>query len=212
VEADEDTDAEAGADPVVDAAKSRRRTRLTVAKKSASTVATIISAVKAAELKKKRKRRAASHPAVATPTIPTPRSREVGSEDEEEEKEKEKDEAVEELPVPEDQVAERLESPAAKRQWELVQKKTSEEDLRRGLEAQRSVAAAHAKIPAAIKPRVFWSKTRLPAAPRYGLKSWCYLYAFYLSTILTWYFSVQAGNKTTRGAGYPIVSLLHEVT
>jgi hypothetical protein len=41
-----------------------------------------------------------------TPTIPTPRSREVGSEDEEgekeQEKEKEKDEAVEELPVPED--------------------------------------------------------------------------------------------------------------
>jgi hypothetical protein len=35
VEADEDTDAEAGADPVVGAAKSRRRTRLTVAKKSA---------------------------------------------------------------------------------------------------------------------------------------------------------------------------------
>jgi hypothetical protein len=47
-----------------------------------------------------------------------PRSREVGSEDEEEEeeeKEKEKDEAVEELPVPEDQVAGRPESPAAKR-------------------------------------------------------------------------------------------------
>jgi hypothetical protein len=41
-----------------------------------------------------------------TPTIPTPRSREVGSEDEEEEKEEEKekeiDEAIEELSVPED--------------------------------------------------------------------------------------------------------------
>jgi hypothetical protein len=48
----------------------------------------------------------------------------VGSEDEEEEKEKEKekekDEAIEELPVPEDQAAERPESPAAERQRELV--------------------------------------------------------------------------------------------
>jgi NAD(P)H-hydrate repair Nnr-like enzyme with NAD(P)H-hydrate dehydratase domain len=90
-----------------------------VAKKSASAVATAISAVKAAEQKKKRKRRAASPLAVANPTILTPHSREVGSEDEEEEekeKEKEKDEAVEELPVPEDQAAGRLESPAAKRQ------------------------------------------------------------------------------------------------
>jgi hypothetical protein len=60
-------------------------------------------------------RRAAPPSAVATPTIPTPRSREVGSEDEEEE-EKEKDEAVEELPVPEDQAAKRPESPVAKRQ------------------------------------------------------------------------------------------------
>jgi hypothetical protein len=100
MEADEDTDAEAGADPVVDAAKSRRKTRSTVAKKSASAVATAISAVKAAEQKKKRKRREASPPGVVTPKIPTPRSREVGSEDEEgekeQEKEKEKDEAIEE--------------------------------------------------------------------------------------------------------------------
>jgi hypothetical protein len=131
VEADEDTDAEAGADPVVGATKSRRRTKSTVAKKSASIVATAIFAVKAAEQKKRRKRRAASPPPVTTPTIPTPRSWEVGSEDEEEEKEKEKDEAVEELPVPEDQAAGSPESPAAKRQRELVQK-TSEEALRRG--------------------------------------------------------------------------------
>jgi hypothetical protein len=143
-----------------------------VAKKSASAVATAISTVKAAKQKKKRKRMAASPPAVATPTIPTPRSREIWSEDEEveeKEEEKEKDEAVEELLVPEDQAAERSESPAAKRQRELVQK-TSEEALRRGLEAQRSAAAARAKIPAAIKPRVFWPKARLPAAPRYGLR------------------------------------------
>jgi hypothetical protein len=127
VEADEYTDAEAWADLAAGIVKSQRRTRSTVAKKSASAVATAISAVKAAEQKKKkRKRRAASPPAVTTPTIPIPRSREVGSEDEEEEEEK--DEAVEELPVPEDQATRRPESPAAKRQWELMQK-TSEEAL-----------------------------------------------------------------------------------
>jgi hypothetical protein len=70
------------------------------------------------------------------------------------------------LPVPEEQAAKRPESPAAKRQRELVQK-TWEEALRRGLEAQRSAAAAQAKIPVVIKPRVFWPKTRLPAVPRY---------------------------------------------
>jgi hypothetical protein len=127
--------------------------------------------VKAAEQKKKRKRRDASPPAVATPTISTPRSREVGSEDEEEEKEheKEKDEAIKELSVPKDQASERPESPATKRQRELVQK-TSEDALRRGLEAQRSAAVGRAKIPAAIKPRVFWPKARLPVSPRYGLR------------------------------------------
>jgi hypothetical protein len=36
--------------------------------------------------------------------------------------------------------------------------KTSEEALRRGLEAQRSAAATRAKIPVAIKPRVFWPR------------------------------------------------------
>jgi hypothetical protein len=159
VEADEDTDVEAGADPAAGVVKSQRRTRSTVAKKSA-----------AEQKKKKRKRRVASPPVVATPTIPTPRSRKVGSEEEEEEQEEEeKDEAVEELPVPEDQAARRLESPAAKRLQELVQK-TSEEALRHGLEAQRSAAAAQAKIPAAIKPWVFWPKTRLPAEPRYKLE------------------------------------------
>jgi hypothetical protein len=165
VEADEYTNTEAGADPAAGATKSRRRTQSTAAKKSASAVAAAISALKAAEKKKKRKRRVASPPAIATPTIPTPRSREVGSEDEEEE-DKEKDEAVEELPVPEDQAAKRPESPTAKRQQELVQK-TSEKALRRGLEAQRSAAAVQEKIPVAIKPQVFWPKTQLPAVPRY---------------------------------------------
>jgi hypothetical protein len=168
VEAAEDTDAEAGADPAAGAPKSQRRTRSTVAKKFASAVAAAISTVKDVEQKKKRKRRAASPPTVATLTILMPRSWEVGSE-EEEEKEKEKDEAVEELPIPEDQAARRPESPAAKRKQELVQK-TSEDALRRGLEAQCSAAAAQAKIPAAIKPRVFWPKTRLPAVPRYKLE------------------------------------------
>jgi hypothetical protein len=53
VEADEDTDTEAGTDPDAGGAmKSRRRTRSTVGKKSASAVAAAISAVKAAEQKK----------------------------------------------------------------------------------------------------------------------------------------------------------------
>jgi hypothetical protein len=121
--------------------------------------------VKAAEQeKKKRKRKAASPPAVVTPSIPTPRSWEVESEVEEEE-EKEKDEAVEELPVPEDQAPRRPESPAAKRRRELVQKML-EDALRRGLEAQHSAAAAQERMPAAIKPRVFWPKARFPAVTR----------------------------------------------
>jgi hypothetical protein len=61
---------------------------------------------------------------------------------------------VEELPVPEDRPARRSESPAAKRQPELLQK-TSEEALRCGLEAQRTTAAAQARMPVMIKPRVF---------------------------------------------------------
>jgi hypothetical protein len=75
VEVDEDTDAEAGTDPDAGgAAKSWRRTRSTIGKKSASAVAAAISAVKAVEQKKKkRKRRAASPPAVVPPSIPTPR-------------------------------------------------------------------------------------------------------------------------------------------
>jgi hypothetical protein len=139
-----------------------RTTRSAVGTQSASAAAA--AAVKAAEKKKKRKRRAASPPAVVTPSIPTPRSSEVGSDEEEEESKKEKDETVAELPVHE-RPARRLESPAAKRQRELVQK-TSEDALRRGLEAQRSAAAAQARVPAAIKPQVFWPKARLAAVTR----------------------------------------------
>jgi hypothetical protein len=161
VEADEDTDAEAGADPGAVVEKSQRRTRSAVMKKSASAVAAAISAVKTAEQKKKKwKRKAASPPAVVTPSIPTPRSREVESKEEED-----KDEAVEDLPVPEDQEARRLESPTTKRHRELVQK-TLEDALRRGLEARCSAAAAQVRMPTTIKPRVFWLKTRLPVVMR----------------------------------------------
>jgi hypothetical protein len=171
VEADEDTGDEAryddaGTGPDAGGAvKSRRRTSLTVGKKSASVVAAAISAVKATEQKKrKKKRRVASPPVVVTPAIPAPRSRQVESEEEEEE-EKEKDEAIEELPVTEDRPARRLESPAAKRQRELVQK-TSEDALQRGLDAQRAAAAAQARMLATIRPRVFKPKARIPAAMR----------------------------------------------
>jgi hypothetical protein len=64
VEADEDTDVVFGGDartgPDADgAAKSWRKTRLTVAKQPTSIAAAAISAVKSAEKKKKRKRRPA---------------------------------------------------------------------------------------------------------------------------------------------------------
>jgi hypothetical protein len=75
VEADEDTNAEAGIDPGAGVVKCRCRTRSAVMEKSASAVAAAISAVKAVEQeKKKRKRKAASPPAVVTPSIPTPHS------------------------------------------------------------------------------------------------------------------------------------------
>jgi hypothetical protein len=151
VEANEDTDAEAVTD--LDAGgvmKSRRRTRSTVGKKSASAVPAAIFAVKAAEKKKrKRNRKAASPPAVVTPSIPMPRLREVESEGR----------------VAEDRPARRSDSLAAKRQQEPVQK-TSKDALRRGLEAQRTAAAAQARMPVMIKHRVFWPKTRLPAVTR----------------------------------------------
>jgi hypothetical protein len=93
-----------------------------------------------------------------------PRSREVESEEEVEE-EKEKDEAIEELPVTEDRPARRSESPATKRHRELVQK-TSEDALRHGLEAQRTTAAAQARMPTTIRPWVFKPKAQIPVAVR----------------------------------------------
>jgi hypothetical protein len=145
VEADEDTgdeaeggDAGAASDAGGAAKVQRKTTRSAVGKQSASAAAAAVSAVKAAEKKKERKRRAASPPAVVTPSIPTPYSWEVESEEEEEEKEK--DEAVEELPVPEDQATMRPKSPTAKRQRELVQKTSrmlSNVDWRRNVVLQQ---------------------------------------------------------------------------
>jgi hypothetical protein len=155
VEADKDTgnearggNAETGPD-AGGAAKPRRRTRSAVGKQSALAVDAAISVVKAAEKKNKRKRKATSPPEVMMPTIPTPQSRVVESE-EEEESGKEKDEAMEKLPVTEDRLARRSESPAAKRQRELVEK-TSEDALRRGLKVQRVATATQARMPAGIK-------------------------------------------------------------
>jgi hypothetical protein len=164
VVADEDTGNEAGdgdartGPDAGGAAKSRRRTRSAVGKQSASAVAAAVSVVKAAK-KKKRKRKATSPPAVVTPTIPTPRSREVKSEEEED------DEAVEEPQVEATRLARRLESPAAKRQWELVEK-TLEDALRHGLEAQRTAVATLAKMPTGLKPRPFRPKLRIPVSLR----------------------------------------------
>jgi hypothetical protein len=162
VEANEDTDIAVGGDARTgpDAggvAKSRRKTRSAAVKQSVSATAVAVSAVKAAK-KKKRKRKATSPPAVVTLTILTPRSRVVESEEEEEDK------AIE-SPVEAARLARRSESPAAKRQRELVEK-TSEDALRRGLEAQQTAAAAQAKLPALIRPRFFRPKPRVPAATR----------------------------------------------
>jgi hypothetical protein len=118
VEANENTDIEVGSDTgmgpdACGAAKSWCRTRSVVAKQSASSAATVVSAVKAAKKKKKRKMKVTSPLVVVTPTIPTPRSREVDSEEEE-------DEAIKQSLVAGDRPARRPESSSAKRQWELV--------------------------------------------------------------------------------------------
>jgi hypothetical protein len=126
-----------------------------VGKQTTSSVAAVVSAEKATEKKKRRKWKATSPPAVVTPSIMTPRSREVELEDK----------AIEELPVAGDRPVRRSESPAVKRQRELVEK-TSEDALRRGLVAQQTAAATQAKMPAAIRPRLFRPKLRIPVAAR----------------------------------------------
>jgi hypothetical protein len=116
--------------------------------------------VKAAENKKKKRKWKTSPPlAVKTLAILTPQSREVES------KEEEEDEATEEPPVVEDRSVRRSESPAAKRQRELVQKMT-EDALCQGLEAKRAAAVAEAKMLVLNKPRFFRLKPRVPAVTR----------------------------------------------
>jgi hypothetical protein len=44
--------------------------------------------------------------------------------------------------------------------------KTSEDALRRGLEAQRTAGVAQAKVPAAIRPQLFRPELRVPVATR----------------------------------------------
>jgi hypothetical protein len=163
VEANEDTDIAVGGDigtgpDAGGAAKSRCKTRSAAAKQSVSAAAAVVSVVKAVEKKNKRKRKVTSPPAVVTPTIPTTRSTEVESEDAE-------DEAVEESPVEAAWPARRSESPAVKRQRELVEK-TSEGALRRGLEAQRTAAEGQAMLPASIRPLFFRPKPRVLAVMR----------------------------------------------
>jgi hypothetical protein len=56
-------------------------------------------------------------------------------------------------------------SPTAKRQRELV-KKTTEDDLRQGMEAQRATTAALAKMPVLNRPRFFRPKPHVLAVTR----------------------------------------------
>jgi hypothetical protein len=56
-------------------------------------------------------------------------------------------------------------SPAAKRQWELV-KKTTEDALHQGLEAQQAAVAAQAKMPVLNRPRFFRPKPCVPAVTK----------------------------------------------
>jgi hypothetical protein len=76
-----------------------------------------------------------------------------------------KDEAIEELPVAEDQPARRSESLAARRQRELVQK-TLEDALRRGLEAQRTTTTVQARCLRRLSLRYFGG--RLGSRPLRG--------------------------------------------
>jgi hypothetical protein len=160
VEVDEDTDIEVGGDTGTGpdaggAAKSRCKTRSAVAKQSVSAAAAAVSAVKAVEKMKKRKRKVNSPLAVVTPSIPTPRSREVES------KEEEEDEAVEELPVEAARPARRPESPAAKRQrdwWRSRWRKPSVVVWRRSelLPQRRASCLCRLGLDSLGRSRVFW--------------------------------------------------------
>jgi hypothetical protein len=136
VEVDEDTDPKVGDDAGMhpessSVVKPRHKKRAVSLKQSASMATTKVQASKTAKLeaekKKKRKRKTSPPPVVETPVIPTPPSRKVKSDDEE-------DEATYDPPVVEDQTVKRSFSPAAKRQ-RMLEPKTTEDDLRQGLEA-----------------------------------------------------------------------------
>jgi hypothetical protein len=110
--------------------KPGRNTRAAAAKQSTSMAAAKVEATKTAKLeaekKKKRKRKMTPPPAVETPVIPTPLSREVKSDEGE-------GETTDDPLIVEDRTVRRSLSPAAKRQQELGQKAT-EDDLHQGLE------------------------------------------------------------------------------
>jgi hypothetical protein len=110
-------------------------------------------------VEKKRRKRKTSPPLAVEMVIPTPSTREVKSDNEEE------DEATDDPPVIEEWTVRRSLSPATKRQWEL-QQKTTEDDLRQGLEAQRATAAALAKMLVLIKARTFRPKPRVLTTAR----------------------------------------------
>jgi hypothetical protein len=130
VKADEDTNPEvcgdAGTGPEASSVVNpRSKTRVAVVvKQSVSTAAATGTAVKTAE----KKRKTSPPPAVETPVIPTPSTREVESDEEED------DEAIDDPPVVEERTLRRSLSPATKRWRELVQKMT-EDDLRQGVGA-----------------------------------------------------------------------------
>jgi hypothetical protein len=120
-----------------------------------------------AEKKKKRKRNRKTSPplVVEMPVIPTPSTREVESNDEEE------DEATDDPQVIKEWTVRWSLSPAAKRQQQMEQK-TTEDDPRQGLEAQRAAAtAAQARMPMLVKARTFRPKLRVPTTARYGLET-----------------------------------------
>jgi hypothetical protein len=106
--------------------------------------------------KKKRKRKESPPPAVSTPKIPTPATRDV---------EEVEDEATNDPPFFEDRTERRSPSPAAKRQWDLEQQMTAD-DLHRMTLAQQAAAGTPAKMPMKIKVQPLRLKPRALATVR----------------------------------------------
>jgi hypothetical protein len=77
--------------------------------------------------------------------------------------------------------------------------KTTEDALRRELEAQHTAIVAQARMPAMINPQIFWSKARIPVVTRYSLEGWfCLLLTILLILSLR---SVLACRLVTRPQG-----------